>query len=260
MTNKKSYTTMKKTILTAAILLAATGAYAENDDAGLWLSAGVEKKIYKKLEVDLSADFRTRNDFKTVDRWGADIGASYKLTKWLKADAGYSLLYYNRQEKLTTHTAADGSFLSYNNWRPGYWSVAHRLNASLTGSMKFGNIGISLRERWQYTSRPAKTTERYDFDNLQWEETTVGSKDKHLLRSRLQVEYDRKKATFKPYANAELFNAMALEKVRVTVGTDIKLTKHHTFDIFYRCQFTNDKESDNEPNCHYIGAGYTYKF
>lgn len=251
---------MKKKLLFIIPLLSAAAAHAETDDAGLWLSAGVEKKISKKAEVGVDVDFRTRNDFKTVDRWGADIGASYKLTKWLKADAGYSLLYYSRQEKLTTHTTEDGEFLSYNNWRPGYWSVAHRFNVSLTGSVKFGDFGLSLRERWQYTSRPAKTTERYDFDNETWEETTVGSKDKHLLRSRLQIEYDKKKATFKPYVNAELYNAMSLEKVRITAGTDIKLTKHHSFDVFYRCQLTNDKESDNEPNCHYIGAGYTYKF
>ena len=239
---------------------AALGAYAETDDGGLWLSAGVEKKLNKKIEVSVSADFRTRNNFKTVDRWGADVDASYKLTKWLKADAGYSLLYYNRQEKLTWHTNADGERLSYNNWRPSYWSVSHRLHASLTGSLKLKNVALSLRERWQYTSRPAKTTQRYDFDNTMWEETTVGAKDKHLLRSRLQVEYDKKKAKCKPYANVELYNAMSLEKVRITVGTDLKLSKHHSLDVFYRYQITNDKESDNEPNCHYIGAGYTYKF
>lgn len=242
------------------MLIAATATYAEGDDCGLWLSAGAEKKLSKKAEIGIDASFRTRNDFKTADRWSAGVSGSYKITKWLKADAGYTLLYYNRQEKLTTHDNTLGNETLYNNWRPSYWSVAHRFNASLTGSVKFGNIGLSLRERWQYTSRPAKTTERYDFDNETWEETTVGSKDKHLLRSRLQVEYDKKKATLKPYANAELYNAMSLEKVRFTIGTDIKVSKHHSFDVFYRLQLTNDKESDNEPNCHYIGAGYTYKF
>ncbi len=251
---------MKNILLTGIIALATTATYAETNDGGLWLSAGAEKKIGKKTEVSIDADFRTRNDFKTVDRWSAGISGSYKLTKWLKADAGYTLLYYNRQEKLTMHDNPLSDEPLYNNWRPSYWSAAHRFNASLTGSVKFGNIGLSLRERWQYTSRPAKTTERYDFDNEKWEETTVGSNDKHMLRSRLQVEYDKKKSMFKPYANAELYNSMSLEKVRITVGSDIKLNKHHSFDVFYRLQLTNDKESDNEPNCHYIGAGYTYKF
>ncbi len=251
---------MKRTLLISIATIVATATYAEKNDGGLWLSAGAEKKISKKAEIGIDADFRTRNDFKTVDRWSAGISGSYKITKWLKADAGYTLLYYNRQEKLTTHDNTLSEETLYNNWRPSYWAVAHRFNASLTGSVKFGNIGLSLRERWQYTSRPATTTERYDFDNETWEETTVGSKDKHLLRSRLQVEYDKKKSMFKPYANAELYNAMSLEKVRFTVGTDIKVNKHHAFDVFYRLQLTNDKESDNEPNCHYIGAGYTYKF
>lgn len=250
-----------KRILTASIaLLSAIATYAETNDCGLWLGAGIEKKINKKADIDIDAGFRTRNDFKTVDRWNAGISGSYKFTKWLKADAGYTLLYYNRQEKISYHSTSTDGETAYNNWRPSYWSAAHRFNVSLTGNVKFGNIELSLRERWQYTYRPEKTTNRYDFDNETWEETTVSGKGKNLLRSRLQVEYDKKKNILKPYVNAEIFNSMELEKARFTIGTDIKLNKHHTFDVFYRCQFTNDKDSDQEPNMHYIGAGYTYKF
>ncbi len=251
---------MKRKLFFAFALLAVVGAHAQSDDCGLWLNAGAEKRLSKKVSVGVDVDFRTRNDFRTVDRWSANTGVSYKVTKWLKADAGYSLLYDNRQEKLTYNLDDEGGVYSYNNWRPGYWSTRHRFNVSMTGEVGFGDFEISLRERWQYTYRPAKTTERYDFDNEGWEETTVDGTASHLLRSRLQVEYARKKATFKPFVNAELFNGMSLEKVRLTLGTDIRLNKHHVLEVFYRCQFTNDKEADSEPNCHYAGAGYTFKF
>lgn len=234
--------------------------HAESNDFGLWLSAGMEKRIYKKWKADIDVDFRTRNDFKTVDRWSASANISYKVKKWLEMDAGYTLLYDNRLEKVTYNLDNEGNIYSYNNWRPGYWAARHRFNVSATGEVKVGNIGISLRERWQYTYRPEKTTERYDFDNMQWEDTNVSGKGSNLLRSRLQIEYSKKKNTLKPFANIELFNSMALEKVRLTAGTDIRINKQNIVKVFYRCQFTSDKDTDNEPNRHYIGAGYSYKF
>lgn len=89
------------------------------------------------------------------------------------------------------------------------------------------------------------------------------SKSKHTLRSKLQVEYDRKGALFTPYLSAELFNGWKTEKVRYTAGTDINVSKQHTFNVFYRYQKpydTSDSDYDYDPDMHYIGIGYKYKF
>ena len=60
-------------------------------EGGLLMGAEAEKKVTKKLSVSLEAELRTRNNFKTMDRWVVGLGAQYKLTSWLKADAGYKL-------------------------------------------------------------------------------------------------------------------------------------------------------------------------
>lgn len=250
-------------ILLAAIMATASLPLLAQSEGGLFTSIEAEKKINKKWSVGLEADLRTRNNFKTLDRWSVGIGTSYKLTSWLKADAGYSLLNYNFREKSEAYTSSAGN--AKIKWRPSYWGIKHRVHASLTGSYKFSNgIKLSLRERWQYTYRPAKATERYKIklsDNTMTldDDYVRSGSAKNQLRSRFQIEYDKKKALFSPYANVELYNSWGIEKVRYTAGTDIRLNKQHSFGVFYRYQSVKDSD-DDDPNMHYLGLGYKFKF
>ena len=81
-----------------------------------------------------------------------------------------------------------------------------------------------------------------------------------MLRSRLQVEYDKKGLDVTPYINAELFNAWSLQKIRYTAGLDWKLSKQHTLGAFYRYQYVRNDDDDLEPNRHLIGVSYKFKF
>ena len=86
-------------------------------------------------------------------------------------------------------------------------------------------------------------------------------KGKSQLRSRLQLEYDKKKAKIKPYGSMELYNSWGIEKIRYTLGTDIKLGKQHSLDVFYRYQDQKHvDESDYDPDMHYFGTTYKFKF
>ena len=106
-----------------------------------------------------------------------------------------------------------------------------------------------------------KTVHRWDFDNSWWEEKVRSSKGKSQLRSRLQVEYDKKHALMTPFASVELYNSLAIEKVRYTVGTDLNISKRHTFSVFYRFQDMHNTSSDDyDPDMHYLGAGYKFSF
>ncbi|MBR1883010.1 MAG: DUF2490 domain-containing protein [Muribaculaceae bacterium] len=225
------------------------------DDTGLIVSAGLEKKIDKKWSAEFEAEFRSRNDFRTADRVALGLSASYKVTRWLKADAGYQLLIDNNHEKLTYNL--DGN---YNNWRPSYWGTRHRVYASLQASYKWNRVTFSLRERWRYTYRPETTTTRYDFDNEQWEDTQVRSKGRHMLRSRLKAEWNVPKCKLTPWASAELFNDMSLAKTRWSLGGDYSLQKKHKFTLFYRYQHINGQDDDGETGSHYVGLGYAFKF
>ncbi len=243
--------------LSTAMLLCLSLPAAAQSEGGLVAGAEAEKKLSKEWSIGLEADLRTRNDFKTLDRWGFGLGASYKINKYLKADAGYKLLDYNFREKVSYKTSGD-----LNHWRPSYWGVKHRFHAGLTGSYKFSSgIKVSLRERWQYSYRPEKTVSRWDFDEETWEDKARAAKAKNQLRSRLEVSYDRKRALFTPFASVELYNAWSIEKIRYTVGADIRLTKRHTLEAFYRFQnMKNVDEDDYDPDMHFLGVGYKFKF
>ncbi|MGN0069852.1 MAG: DUF2490 domain-containing protein [Prevotella sp.] len=242
-------------VLCTAGLFIPPKASAQGDDFGIWTSVGAEKKFNKKWSMEAEGEHRTRNNSKTIDRWAFGLDGTYKATSWLKISAGYTLLYDNNVEKVSVHE--DGTF---NNWRPSYWGVRHRTNVSLSGSIDMGAFSFSLRERWQYTYRPEKTTQRYDFDNAQWEDKIVSGKGKNVLRSRLQIEYNIPKCKIDPYASVELFNAWALQKVRYTIGADWKIRKKHVVGMYYRFQNVNSDDDDNEPSTHVLGLNYKYKF
>lgn len=246
----------KRIILTAllAVLLAALPLPARCDDTGLIVGAGVEHKFSRKLSVEGGVEMRTRNDFRTMDRWTVELGAEYKLLRPLKIGAGYSLLVDNNPEKLSYNLNG-----SYNNWRPSYWGTRHRVHVDLTGSYSPGRFKLSLRERWQYTWRPEHTTDRYDFDNAHWEDTRVHGKGKNVLRSRFKVDYDIAGCKVDPTASVELFNAWSLEKVRLQAGVNYTIRKTHSFELFYRYQHVRN-DSDDESNIHMIGLEYKFKF
>ena len=254
-----------KLCLIALTLAATTLPLHAESEGGLVASIEAEKKIDKKWSVGLGAEMRTRNNFKTMDRWKFSIDGSYKFNKYLKADAGYDLLNYNNREKVEYYTSSSGN--AKIKWRPSYWGIRHRTHVSLTGTYKLSNgLKFSLRERWQFTYRPEQSTTRYKMKisdkTMTLDEGYVrSSKSKNILRSRLQVEYDKKGALFTPYINAEMFNGWSTEKVRYTAGTDINISKQHTFNVFYRFQDVHKAtEEDYDPDMHYLGIGYKYKF
>ena len=223
------------------------------DDGGLVASIEASHKFSKKLSAGLETEFRSRNNFRTADRVSIGGDVSYKVLPWLKASVGYTLLIDNNREKLTYQD--DG--VSYNNWRPSYWGLRHRFNVSLTGSYKIRRVELSLRERWQYTYRPSKVTDNFDFDEGEWEDDEVKGKGKNVLRSRLQAEWDIPKCKFDPFASVEFHTTRDLEKTRFIIGTSYSMKKKHNVKLYYRYQVSG---SSDEPNIHMLGLGYTYKF
>jgi len=247
----------KRKLIASLLLLACVAlnpAPSHADDAGLVLSAEASHKFSKRLNASFEVEFRSRNDFRTADRVSFGPSVSYKLLPWLKIGAGYNMLIDNNHEEITYQE--DG--VTYNNWRPSYWGVRHRFNVSLTGSHKFNRVEVSLRERWQYTYRPSKMIDNFDFDEVEWEDHEVRGKGKNVLRSRLELEWDIPKCKYDPFASVEFHTTRSLEKTRIIVGVDHTIKKTHNFKLYYRYQIVNG-DSD-ETNIHMLGLGYTYKF
>ena len=200
--------------------------------------------------MGIEAEMRTRDDVKTTDRWSAGVNASYKLTSWLKASAGYIFLYDNN-EKLSYYDEDDvevtKGILDVGTLKRSaeYWGSRHRFQFSLTGSYKVGKFDFSL----EYIAEGFSDGTSH----------TYKSKNKFVLRSRLQVEYKTKGFPITPYASVELFNGMDLQKVRYTIGYDYKINKQHSMGLYYRYQHINS-DDDNEVNRHYVGLSYQLKF
>ena len=242
------------------IMLAMCGivpAHAQSDDFGIWSEADFEKKINKKLTLDGSLELRTRDDgFGELDRWSVGVGATYKLTDWLKASVGYSFLNDNNHK-----VYKDGLLYA------DYWGQRHRLNVSLTASQDFGKLSVSLRERWQYTYRPEQTVERYGAKTIEridlyedelYDEKISKGTGSNKWRNRLQLKYKLSKQ-WRPYVNAEsTVSGSGLDKIRYAAGTEYRLSKKHSFDLRYIYQHAY--KDDEEGNRHVLGIGYTYSF
>lgn len=260
---------MKANIILLAVFLAApllaTAQHLpkSSDDFGIWAEIGVEKKLSKKFSLGLDAEYRTEDNLHQNSRWSVGLSGEYKVTKWLKAEAGYTFLY-NHNERYTFHDDATRANFGTVNKYASYWGPRHRFFVGLTGDIDVGDWNFSLRERWQYTYRPEKTTaERYDFDDEDWDgrPKTYRGKGKNVLRSRFQVAYEKKGLPIEPYANVEMYNAWNVEKVRYTAGLDWKFAKGQKVGIYYRFQNTyNNEDDDTERNIHILGLGYKIKF
>lgn len=250
---RKRQLLIKAGLLLAAVCGTSTPTLAQSSDFGVWTDVGVTKKFNKHWSLEAEAGLRTRDNSKETDRWSLGVSGAYKFNSYVKLSAGYDLLYDHREKKETFHK--DGTT---NKLTPAYWWPRHRFYADVTGSYSLGRLGLSLRERYQYTYRAKAKNKKYDADDDEWED--VKSKSSNLLRSRLEVDYNIRKCPLTPFASVELFHGEGgLQKTRYTVGADYNFNKRHAVKLYYRYQTVNDND-DDEPDCHVLGLGYSYKF
>ncbi len=249
--------TAKSILAGAIIMVSAMAAPAQT------LLGGAE--ISKKLPLGLSAgagvEYRSMNWLKNTEQWSAEASLGYKPIKYLKVGVGYKFI----QACTPAGENSDG----YTS--PRYWDSKHRVSVSLTGQWKpSGKLTLSLRERWQYTYRPAHDVPQFN-EGFPWGNKTVSEKSTHILRSRLQAEYKpRKKSRWTPFVNFELYSRMAeinhtkskrtgaafCDKWRLAAGTEFKINKRNGLELFYR--YANQSEPDENDSAHTIALVYSF--
>lgn len=216
----------------------------------LWTSAEMKFGMAKGLSGYVEGEFRTANRLDGPERWAASMGLDYKLYKWLKMSVGYTYIHKHIESRVTKK----GNIVS------DYWQPRHRASFTLTGSYSWNHFTFSLRERYQYTYRTEQVVPKWDGDDgSAKEDELIEASHKHVLRSRLKVEYDIRKSGFTPFASCEVYNSLSgftYEKTRWTVGSDYKFNKRHSINMFYRYI---DRSDDDDTNGHVIGVGYSFK-
>ncbi len=234
-----------KLILAAVLFLGGLAAQAQE----LWTSAAFKTAITPKWGVTAEAEYRTHNQLKSSERVTIGAMVDYKH-RYFKVDAGYKFMMNHTLEE----TTKKGNII------PPYWIGRHRLFASITGKVKLNRFEVSLRERYQYTHRLGKWVDKFDPDGTKKHDEWISKKDKHILRSRIAVDFNPRKCRFTPFASIELYNNLGkdfeVEKVRYTLGSEYKINRHNRVELFYR--FVQSCEQ-GEKNYNVIGIGYTFK-
>ena len=273
----------RKRFLLAALSLLCAGSLMAQNDFGVWTSVSAEKAFSKKFSIDAGAELRLQENATQPMRWDFGLGASYKVTKFLKLGAGYTFIHGRNLQEVKPRYKNDGVTVNGYNVDHGFWRNKHRLFFDVTGKAAWGRFTFSLRERYLYTHyneaeclrdkyrtrvQPGYTGDTYIYNGtefMEYEQTTDSkkAKDKHALRSRLQVEYNIKGLPLNPYASYEvtndLGNQLRYDKSRVCAGVEWKVTKKHILDVGYLFQSESDNDEGNG-NIHAIKVGYTFKF
>ena len=235
---------MKKLIiiLLAAVLpFAAKGQITYSDpvtDLGARLNVGVDKKMAKGLHMEVWGEARTADNFSAVGRFDAGLGMTYKFNDIFKVGTGYVFI-----NKLSDS---------------GNWKMRHRVYVDGKATLDAGSWRFSLKERLQLTHKDVNTVKHQTTPNLL------------ELKSRVKAAY-RGFDMWTPYAYLELrnvFNDPAsratwssasqtfgdyeflgythayVNRLRGSIGTELKLDKHNAFDLYLLTDWCKDKKTD----------------
>lgn len=69
--------------------------HAQEKDFTTWANVGLTYKVKPAFAVSGGLEWRTKDDIGRTDRWGMNIGGSYKPLSFLKLGAGYEVHYRN---------------------------------------------------------------------------------------------------------------------------------------------------------------------
>jgi len=198
------------------------------NDAGLWTSLGVEKKLSSRWKVLLSEEFRFNENISELGTVFIDAGIEYKLLKKFFVSGNYRFIGVKM---------IDNSY-----------SFRHRYYLDLSYKYKSGNWGINLRERFESQYKDVMSSE-------------TGLVPRNYLRSKLSLKYDFGKS--KPYLSCELFYRMnnslgnEIDKIRPAIGIDYELNKYFGVDLFY---LLNKELTGKNPLTEYVaGIGINWK-
>ena len=217
----------------------------------LWTSAEFKARIIKRVNVFAEGEYRTTDKLASTDRWAGTAGIDYRPWRFLKMTAGYTYIHQHEETEVTKK----GNII------PAYWQPKNRSFFALTGSYDWKRFTLSLRERYQYTHRKEQYVPKFDDDGItQKNDELVVGKHKHLLRSRLELEYNIRKSGFSPYISCELYNSLSdgfvLDKTRWMAGTSYKVNRHNSISLYY-CYI--NKSDDDEASGNVIGIGYRFR-
>ncbi|OFY82264.1 MAG: hypothetical protein A3F72_09535 [Bacteroidetes bacterium RIFCSPLOWO2_12_FULL_35_15] len=182
------------------------------NDAGLWATFNIEKKLNKKFGVFITEEYRRKENFTRTNLFYTDLGVFVKPLDFLKV----SLAYRPIEKYMEDNT----------------FSYRHRLMLDISVKKKFGKLTASFRERIQAEVRNVYSSE-------------IGNIPEWYSRNKFELKYDLDKPVT-PYIATEfryqINNPRAVEsnklwhRGRFALGLDYKYNNRNTVGLYYLIQ------------------------
>jgi hypothetical protein len=164
---------------------------AQVNDAGLWISANIDKSFTRSLGVSFSEELRLMENFSEATTVFSDLGLEYRFNKKVKASIHYRFLNDRR---------LDDTYASWN-----------RLYLDASFKQKIKPFVITVRERLQ-----SQFAEVY---------SSEGVEPEYYSRTKVTVKLDLNRK-ISPYLSTECFHpfnnpaARFIDKVRYSAGME----------------------------------------
>ena len=213
---------MKKFILVFLLLFSQVSfSQPLRQDAWLWMTASVDKKITKRWSVGFDEELRLFDNISRVNLFFSNIGVNYRI-KSFKFSLVYRLVNKNQDDQ--------------------YYSKRHRLYVDAAYKYKLNLWTFNYRLRAQ-----GQVRDYYSSDDGKYIES--------YLRHKFEIDYDFNK--FTPYVAAEfrfqLNNPSFKEandlwnRMRFYLGCNYEFNKVHSMGIYYMVQHDfNNKRLEND--------------
>lgn len=209
---------------------------AQQNDAALWTSISLEKKIVKSLTVGVRQQARISNNISSLSNSNTNVGITYKPAKFMNIGLDYRFAQKSYINKRQTSE---------------YFGIRHQLNLSMT--FKYDISKFKLNYRAMLSNR----VKDLSFDNV--------TPYKYYLRNRLVVKYPINRH-FAPYIEQEFYyrfndpdiNKNRFNRMRSTAGLIYTFTESDEIDVYYRIR--QDINSKFPQRDFIIGLGYTHVF
>jgi len=201
------------------------------NDAGLWTTFNVEKKIKKNVDVYLTEEYRLKENFTQTNLFYTELGLEIRPLDFLKVSLAYRMIEKNLD---------DNTF-----------SFRHRMMLNITFKKKFGNFSLSYRQRIQSEVRNIYSS-------------PIGSVPEWYSRNKFDLKYDLNKPVT-PYIAAEFRYQIndprntesngLWHRNRYFVGMDYKRNDRNTFGLYYMIQ--NEFNVSAPENLYILGLEYS---
>ena len=213
-------------------------------EAGVWSTISIDKKIYEKWNLGAETELRTYG--------GTDIYLVEQIERWtLTANVGYSPV--KPLNLSATYILMDVFDRKYDNYQ---WQ--HRFYLSAAGKQNWGNFSFSLRERLQ-------TTTKNDSKRIKPDGSIDAYKVKTdmVWRNRLLVAYNISDFPITPSASVETFYTLnnpdgnKINEVRYILSLAYKINSKNTFELYglYR-QDPSNPSKEGSYGIYILGLSY----